>query len=375
MKKNIAIFIGGKSPEHEVSVITGLQMLENLNKSEYNPILIFVSKDGDFFEVVDIKSRKEFFKNTRREVFFGFDSKEKKPIILTNDGGRRVLYCALSSLHGGEGESGMMAGFFRTINIPFSSTDVESAVICMNKNLSKKEVLEEGVPVIESKSFKSFLIKENIDLCKQDCLQIGLPLIIKPVHLGSSIGIKIVKSEIDLELALLESAQLDNEILVEKFVSPMVEYNCSVKMIGGKIITSEIEQPLNKDEILSFEDKYKRGGKKTGGSGMASLPRKLPVEISVELKNTIKEYSKKVYIACRCKGTVRIDFIFWQDKLFFNEINPIPGSLAYYLWEVEGISFKDQLTEMIEQSVYDFKQSDSLNYVYQTDIIKKFIDA
>jgi D-alanine-D-alanine ligase len=75
------------------------------------------------------------------------------------------------------------------------------------------------------------------------------------------------------------------------------------------------------------------------------------------------------------EGTVRIDFIFWQDKLFFNEINPIPGSLAYYLWEVEGISFKDQLTEMIEQSVYDFKQSDSLNYVYQTDIIKKFIDA
>ncbi len=368
--KNILIFIGGKSPEHEVSVITGLQVLENIDRKKYIPFLIYISKDGVFWNIENAKNRKDFLSKNREEVSFGFCQKELKPFFKNIYSSEKIsIDCAINCLHGGVGECGGMAGFFESLNIPFSSTSVESSVLSMNKDLSKKI---SKVNVVDSETFLSSDLKNDFVGSLNKCKNLGLPVIIKPVHLGSSIGIKVAKNEIELELFLKEVLFLDDQIMVEKFLENIVEYNCSAKKINGLIYVSEVENPISSSGILSFSEKYQKGGKKSA-SGMASLVRNLPAKIPKELRVEIQDMTKNIYKNLKCKGVVRIDFIYSNDKLYFNEINPIPGSLSYYLWETEGISFKDQISENIEQSIKDFDLNSS-NFIYKTDIIKKFIE-
>lgn len=371
--KNIIVFFGGASPEHEVSIITGLQILENIDRHLYNPIPVFVSEKGQFFKLNDIGNRKDFSLRNKTGITFGFDEKEKKPYISTGFFSKVYIYCAINTLHGGNGESGPIAGLLDSYNIPYTSTNVESSAICMNKALAKKQV-EDSIPVIPGQSFLSKEIKKSIkDIAINLTEKIGLPIIVKPVHLGSSIGIKIAKTTTELELYMLEASHLDTEILAEKYISDISEFNCSVRTLDRNVETSAIERPMTKTEILSFSDKYQRGGKKTSG-GMASLSRELPANISDVLEKKIKDFSTHIYKACKCKGVVRIDFI--QDKegkIYFNEINPIPGSMAFYLWEVLGIPFKQQISELIEESVHDKELGESVNFVHKTDIIEKFI--
>ena len=371
--KNIIVFFGGASPEHEVSIITGLQIFENIDREIYNPIPVYVSEKGVFFKLNKINSRKDYNPDSKTSMSFGFDEKEKKPYISTGLFSKEYIHCAINTLHGGNGESGPLAGFLESYNIPYTSTNVESSVICMNKALAKK-IVEDAVPVLQGQSFSSKEIKKNIkNISTLIQEKIGLPIIVKPVHLGSSIGIKIAKTTTELELHLLEASHLDTEVLAEKYVSDISEFNCSVRTRNGNIETSAIERPRTQAEILSFSDKYQRGGKKTSG-GMASLSRELPANISSDLEEKIKDYSTKIYKICKCKGVVRIDFI--QDtegKIYFNEINPIPGSMAFYLWEILGITFKQQISELIEESIQERKLSESVTFVHKTDIIEKFI--
>lgn len=372
--KNVLVFFGGKSPEHEVSVITGLQIFEFIDRKIYKPIPIFVTTKGEFYQLKEIKNRKDFTLDGKTKVTFDYSEESKTPYLLAN-GEKTKIYCAVNTLHGGYGESGQMAGLFEIYNIPFTSTTLESAVICMNKNFAKEEVSKfsiptvKGIPVISEEIIPN--PKKVVDKIVQE---INLPVIIKPVHLGSSIGIKIAETKIELELGLLEASHIDTEVLVEKFLENITELNCSVRTLNGEIITSEIERPIPKDKLLSFSEKYEKGGKKTSG-GMASLSRELPANISPDVHNKISEYSKKVYPACRCKGLVRIDYIVSKEgEIFFNEINPIPGSMAFYLWEVMGIPFKKLLTEIIEESRIDNIKKKQTNYIHKTEIIKNFID-
>jgi D-alanine-D-alanine ligase len=372
--KNVLIFFGGASPEHEVSVITGLQVFENIDRNQYNPIPIYVSPKGKFLKLNSIKNRKDFSINSKSDVFFGFEEKTQKAYFFSKNSNKKYIYSAVNTLHGGNGESGQMAGFFESNFIPYTSSNVESSVICMNKTFSKKTVSENGIPVLKSLSFLSTEIRDNIkNIVSNIIKEIGIPIIIKPAHLGSSIGIKIAKTPIGLELGLLEASYLDTEIMVEEYLQDILEFNCSVRKIKGKIIVSEIEKPISKEDILSFSEKYEKGGKKVTG-GMASLSRELPANIPTEKYKEIQNFSSKIYKICKCKGVVRIDFIQSNTgDIFFNEINPIPGSMAFYLWEVMGIPFRQQLSELIEESVHEYKVSKTINYIHKTDIIKNFI--
>lgn len=371
--KNILVLFGGASPEHEVSVITGLQIFENIDRDLYNPIPVFVSEKGQFYKLKPIATRKDYSLGTKTNITFGFDEKEKKPYISSGLFSKEYIHCAINTLHGGNGESGPIAGLLESYSIPYTSTNVESSAICMNKALAKK-LVDNCVPILPSQSFTSSEINKNTKNIGSTIAQnVGLPVIVKPVHLGSSIGIKIAKDATELELYLLEASHIDTEVMAEKYLSNISEFNCSVRTHNGKTETSAIERPMTKTEILSFSDKYQRGSKKTSG-GMASLSRELPANISLDLEKKIREFSIKIYEACKCKGVVRIDFI--QDtggEIYFNEINPIPGSMAFYLWEVLGIPFKQQISELIEESVHNKELGESVNFVHKTDIIEKFI--
>lgn len=377
MKKIVLVMFGGISAEHEVSIITGLQVVEKMNKELYEPLAVYVNKQGHFFLMPSLRSRRDFINGKQVNASFGLDSSGG---YLKTEGltGKKIYpYAAYLAFHGGTGESGPMQGLLESVNIPFTSVAQEAAVITMNKQLAKQVLHGTMVNTVPSLNLFAADIKQNSSQVSQSAINsLSLPLIVKPVHLGSSIGIKVAHTEVELEKALLEAAHIDSEILIEKFLTGFVEYNCSVRLINGEVQASEIEKPVSQDEILSFADKYQRGGKKTGGDGMASLQRELPANISAELRAEIQSVAKAAFKACRCKGMVRIDFMLTQSgELFLTEINPIPGSMAFYLWEATGISFTQQISDLIEQAVRDYSVITSSRLDYQSDIVEKFVQG
>lgn len=374
-KHSVLIMFGGIAPEHEVSIISGLQIAEHLDKSKYIPQVLYVTKKGEFHFIGELGSKKDFLKKRRENATFGRDEKGGY-IQLSGIFGQKIYpIAAFLAFHGGLGEGGALQGLLESVGIPFTSSGVEGSVLTMNKQLTKQLVKEAGIATVPGICVDTFSLREKYtQIAKESVALLGLPLIIKPAHLGSSIGISVAHNEGDLKRMLLEASYLDSELVIETFIPKYVEYNCSVRMQNGLLETSEIERPMGKDEILSFEDKYKKGAKKTGGSGMASLTRELPAKISDQLKATIQSFAKKAYVACRCKGLVRIDFMAAEDgNLYLTEINPIPGSLAFYLWEATGIQFKQQITDAIEQSIKDAATKRSYEIDYTTDIVEKFI--
>jgi D-alanine-D-alanine ligase len=283
-------------------------------------------------------------------------------------------YAAFLAFHGGLGERGSVQGLLESVGIPFTSSGHEASAITMNKELTRRVAESVKVSVAHGMSvFASEIKKDVTGIALAVTKKLSLPVIIKPVHLGSSIGLNIAKTQVELQKFLLEAAFIDNEILIEQYLSLTAEYNCAVRAVDGKLEASEIERPVSKDEILSFADKYQRGAKKSG-SGMASLSRELPAKIDEALKREIQNMAKKIFMACSCKGVVRVDFMLTTDKkLYLTEVNPIPGSMAFYLWEASGISFRQQISDLIEQAVRDDAQTQSMDLDYKTDIVEKFI--
>lgn len=375
MEKSLVIVaFGGISAEHEVSVVTGLQALEKVDTSRYTPYALYVSKQGEFLAYPKLRSRKEFLTHKPVHVSLGRD---ENGAFVKEDGimgGKQYPHAMFMAFHGGTGESGPMQGLCEAIGLPFTSSGIEGAVVTMNKALGKEVLSAHNLPVVEGVTVRS---TDNITEAKKHVLStLTLPVIVKPAHLGSSIGISIAKTEDELERHLMSATQMDSETVVERLLVGFKEYNCSVRMINGVVEASEVESPVAKDEILSFADKYQRGGgKKTGG--MASLNRELPARISAELRDRIQSTARAAFQATRCKGMARIDFMYTanDDKLYITEINPIPGSMAFYLWEATGLPFTQQITDLIEQAVADMRSASSKRLDYTSDIIEKFING
>lgn len=374
--KNILVLFGGQSAEHEVSIITGIQVLEQIDRKIYSPQAIYVTKKGILKYLPNLKSKKDFKPEKGLPIILGRD--EKGPFYKVDAlfGKKTRIDAAYLAFHGGGGEGGALQGFMESLGIPYTSPNTESSVISMNKVLAKEVFDKQGIDNVPWVRFFSIDIAENVNSCVDTATKkLSLPIIIKPAHLGSSIGISIARTKIELKKCLLAASQFDSEVLVEKLISGYKEYNCAVRLVDGKVKTSEIEKPTSQDEILSFADKYIRGGSKKQ-SGMASLARDLPAKISKKLKSEIEELSKKAFIACRCKGMVRIDFMVTKSgKIYLTEINAIPGSMAFYLWEASGVSFTKQITDLIEQSINDFASQQSFTLDYESDIVNKFISS
>jgi D-alanine-D-alanine ligase len=374
MQKDIIITFGGDSPEHDVSIITALQAWQHVDKAKYKTHLIYFDRENKPYYFKKLKTKKDFYKTQRILITFGKD--KKGGYFRTNNLFSSKIYpeANLMCFHGGTGESGSLAGLFEILNIPFSSSSLESSALCMNKIISKKIVSESDVNIVESVyKTRAEIQKNSLGATTDIVSKLKLPLIVKPAHLGSSVGIKVARTQLELEKALKETSYLDDQVLIEKYLENIVEYNISIFRYKSEIQHSEIERPKPKDEILSFTDKYRSGQKKTGSNaGMASLSRELPAQISDEMKQKIRFVGEKIYNLLQCKGLVRIDFIYHNEILYFNEINPIPGSLSYYLWEPLGIQYSELLDMMIENAIWESQNKVRVKYE-SSDIVKTFI--
>jgi D-alanine-D-alanine ligase len=382
MKWNLGVFFGGASVEHEVSVISALQAIRNMKGEEYEIHGIYITKDGRFFtgdKVKDIENYKDIpalLKQSTQVTLTKKDGQVKlvelcpkrfrKPMEQTID-------FAFPIVHGTNCEDGSLQGYFEVLGLPYAGCDVVSSAVGMDKVLFKQVMKENGLPVVEGVSFYARDFVRNQEKWVEEIEKLGYPVIVKPANLGSSVGI----SKADNRSALLEkinlAASFASKLLVEKAVTGLREINCSVVGDVNNCTPSVCEEPVMSDEILSYTDKYQRGGGKSKNSGMASLDRLIPAPIDEEKRQEICNLSCDVFKALGCNGVVRIDYLMDtndNNKVYVNEINTIPGSLAFYLWEAKGVKYPDLLEQVIECGKKRQREKEQLMFTYDTNILE-----
>ncbi len=331
--KKIAVFFGGKSVEHDISVITGMQALA-ATEGKYDVYPIFVNKNGEFLyskhyrEINDVKTVKgeKIFFSPGDKTMYKF--KNRKPVA--------EIEAALMCMHGINGEDGSLGGLLQLCNIPYTSPGIFASSAAMDKEMFKILLKGLDIPFIEYEIFTT---------CKTPTL--NYPLIVKPARLGSSIGISMAKNDNEFQKALETAFIFDNRCIVERAVLDKREFNCAAVRINGKVALSDIEEPVLWQDFLTFDDKY------NAKKGFKSVRKKFPADIDDKLKQEIEFYTKKIYESINAKGVVRADFIYdnTQKKLYINEINTIPGSLGFYLFEKKRIDFEGLIEIMLYEAV------------------------
>lgn len=380
MKTRVAMMFGGKSVEHEVSVITGIQALMNMNTDKYDVIPVYMTKKNEMYigdEIGNIDSYKDIdalLKKSQRVIMVNEDGKVGfLPYPLKKFGKNNLIEfdVAFPAVHGTNVEDGAFQGYLKTMGIPFVGCDVTASAIGMDKYIMKAILKEHEIPVLDAKLYtlSDYSNIENLMNCVEESF--GYPVIVKPVNLGSSVGISVAKNRIELANSVDDAFRYATKVLVEHAISNLREINCSVLGNENEAEASECEEPLHTEDILSYEDKYVSNAKGSGSKGMASVSRKIPADLSTEKREEVRELAVKSFKALGCNGVSRIDFMIDEDtgKLYFNEINTIPGSLAFYLWEPIGVSYKDLLDKMIQLAIKRVREEESLTFTFETNIL------
>lgn len=379
MKKTILVAFGGASPEHEVSVITAHQAIAALKNDDlYHVKPLYISKSGRWLtgeyllELNHFTDLKKIEANTN-PCFFT-QNKMGATVLVENSknwfsGSNEVIIdTVFVAFHGSKGENGAFQGICEMYNLPYTGSGVMASSIGMDKVAAKSLCRAHGIPVVDGVDFYESEWVENESIIVDQIEKLGYPAIIKPVHLGSSIGVEIVKNRESLIAGVESAFKYDRHILVEKVVKPLMEINCSVLGSLRQSRVSVCERPVGKEEILSFQDKYMA---EKGAKGMASADRVIPADISDSLSKQIQDCSQKIFRLLSCSGVARLDFLVQSDsgQFFFNEINTIPGSFSFYLWKESGVSFPDLMKEMIDLAESEYRQRGRQIQSYDTNLL------
>ncbi len=385
MKLKVAVLFGGKSTEHEISIISAIQAIGYINADKYEVIPVYITKNNDFYVGESIGNIEEYthipqlLNKSTRVIWVKEGEKVSLMRYPMKKFGNNVITqvdLAFPIVHGTNVEDGTLQGYLATLGLPVVGCDVLSSAVGMNKYVMKTVLKDNGIPVLDCKCY-TWKDYEDVDaLVSKIESAFTYPVIIKPLNLGSSIGIKVAKDRDELLEALDLGFEFSKKILVERAISNLKEINCSVLGDYESAEASECEEPVNSDEILSFEDKYisgSKGGAKTGGSkGMASLKRKIPADISSEMRDKIRKMAVDAFIALGCSGVSRIDFMIDMDtnEVYLNEINTIPGSLAFYLWEPLGMKYEHLLDNMIQLALKADRENHKVVYSFETNVLE-----
>ncbi len=382
MKTQVALVFGGRSVEHEVSVISGLQAYMNIDTDRYDVTPVYMTKSGEFYvgdHIGDIDCYKDIpglISRSRRVIWINEDGGVKMRGYPSGLLGRRYeksVDIVFPVVHGTNVEDGALQGFFKTLGVTFVGCDVCASAVGMDKYVTKTVLKEAGVPVLDGKLYTMADYQEIDKLISSIEETFGYPVIIKPVDLGSSVGISIAHDRRGLTESLDDAYRYASVVLAEHAISNLREINCSVLGDENEAEASECEEPMHTEEILSYEDKYVSGAKGGKSRGMASVSRKIPADIPAEKRELIRDMAVRSFKALRCNGVARIDFMIDEDngEIYFNEINTIPGSLAFYLWEPLGVPYKELLTRMIELARKRERTERSLTFTFDTNILDR----
>ena len=388
MKLKLAVLFGGKSTEHEISIISAIQAIGHLDKEKYDVIPVYMTKNNDFYVGEDIGKIEEYthipqlLKKSTQVMWVKENDKVSLVRYPMKKFGNNVITqvdIAFPIVHGTNVEDGNLQGYLATLGLPVVGCDVLSSAVGMNKYVMKTVLKDNNIPVLDCKCY-SWKDYEDVDaLVEKIEAAFKYPVIIKPINLGSSIGIKKASDREGLYEALELGFEFSKKILVEPAIENLKEINCSVLGDYEEAEASECEEPINSDEILSFEDKYiggakgsAKGGESSGSKGMASLKRKIPADISDEMRDKIRKMAVDAFICLGCSGVSRIDFMIDMDNnnVYLNEINTSPGSLAFYLWEPLGMKYQHLLDNMINLALKADRENHKVVYSFETNVLE-----
>ena len=352
--KSVAVFFGGRSVEHDVSIITGVLTLNSIDKQKYNVLPVYVDKDGKWLTgdvLKDIDGYKELnYKKLKRVVLLGGEN-----VLYAVKGKRLVklaeISCAINCMHGGDGENGALIGVLRLSGVACASPDILTSSVCMDKRFTK--TVMKGLKV-KALPYKILTAVEQIKEFKPT----DYPLFVKPNLGGSSVGATRVEREDELGRAVSYALSFGAEVIVEPALSDFIEINCAgYRLSDGSVKVSECERPIGRTDTLSFSDKYE-GGK-----------RIFPADIDKAQADKIKSITKRVYEKLGCSGVIRIDFFIKDDEIFLNEVNTVPGSLAYYLFGDTLKSFSGMIDQLIATAELKFNKERSIKSEFKSGIL------
>ncbi len=358
-KINIGVIIGGRSVECEISLISGSQAYLNLDDTKYNKKLFYLDKTNKLY-IGNCLENIETFKtnnytdlkevsliNKNNQVYYYIINKPRKlyPIDIF-----------IPAVHGYGVEDGTISGYLDMYNATYTSSDLIPSAVIQDKATTKA--------VLDKYNINN--VDYQILLSNKDEVKLDLPLIIKPSYLGSSIGISIARTYDELNEGINNAFKYTNKVLLEKLLTNFKEYNCAVIKNKEKYITSSIEEVLHTKDILSFVDKYEDNNKISDSSN-----RIIPANISIDLKNKINELSVYIYKIFNLSGVIRIDYLYdtQNEILYVNEINNIPGSLAFYLFEPNNITFKELLDILIHNAIINKHHKNNLITYFKSNVL------
>lgn len=382
MKITVAVLFGGKSVEHEISVISAVQAMGYLDKEKYELVPVYITKTGKMYTgekltgIENYKDIKSLLAACRQVVLTNLDGRcvlLPYPMKLGYKKHIKAIDVAMPIVHGTNVEDGALQGFLKTLDVPFVGCDVLSSAVGMDKHVMKLVFQDAGIPVLPCQCLlKRDYFADESAMIGQIEEKFSYPVIVKPVNLGSSVGISKAKNREELVEALDLAFRFAPKVLVERAITNLREINCSVLGDVYEAEASECEEPLNATDILSYEDKYMSGGKGSKGSGMANLSRKIPADIPAELRQQIRDMAVQGFQALGCCGVSRIDFMIdtTENKVYLNEINTIPGSLSFYLWKPVGVEYPQLLDRMIRLALKRAREEGEITYSFDTNVLE-----
>lgn len=380
MKTNVAVFFGGRSVEHEISVISALQAIHAFNVERYNIVPIYISKQGRWYtgnDLLDIRNYKDMNGLTSKctEVFmrpeYGDYNLYKAETSMFSKRNTVVaeLHVVIPVLHGTNGEDGIFEGLLETIGIPFAGCNTLSSANGMDKITMKMILKECDIPVVDYVWFTDRQwFNEREQLIAKIEEKIGYPVIVKPANLGSSVGIGKASNREELIEKVNHAEKFSQRIIVEDMIEQLQEINCSVLGDADEHESSVCEEPIKTGDFLSYEDKYMGGSK--SAKGMQASEKRIPADLPVEISEKIRHMAGETFRVLSCHGVSRIDVMIDRkdNSIYVNEINTIPGSLSFYLWEATGISFEKLMDRLVELAFKRKRLTDQKTFTYDQNI-------
>lgn len=374
MKINIGVIFGGKSVEHEISIITAIQAMDNIDKEKYEIIPIYISKDLQWYTggcLRFIDTFKDFDLLKRYTAKVNLVNKDGR-FILQRTKGFKNEYCelhlAFPIVHGANVEDGSIQGYLNLIGIPYVGSNTYSAAVGQDKVFTHQLLQAINIPVTKYVWFgERFYRNKKEELFKQ-IDELNYPLIIKPATLGSSIGIEVIERKEELDSTIERVFKYDNKLIIEEEIEDVTEYNCSVLLTPKGNITSDIEEIKCNKAIREYRDKYI-----DDNDNDALIKRIYPAKISEKLKTEIETISLTAFKMLNMKATARIDFLYdnKNKKLYVNEINTIPSCFTHHLWESRNISYRELLNIMIEDAIKSVTKKEGMTLTLDSEILKE----
>jgi len=377
VKINVGVIFGGRSVEHEISIISALQAIHSIDRNKYNVVPIYITKQGQFYtgealtEIENFKDLDQLVSRCKQIVIANHKGEiviSEYPPSMFRKGRLGTLDVALPVVHGTNVEDGTLQGYLEMLNLPYAGCNVLSSALGMDKIAMRMVLKEAGLPVLDYVWFYSKRwFSDPAGVYEEIESRLAYPVIVKPANSGSSVGVTPAANREELEDALDLAASFSNRIIVEPKVVNLREINCSVLGDYEKAIPSVCEEPISTEQILSYKDKYMG----EGGKGMGGAKRRLPADLPADQTAWIQELAVKTFHVLDCSGVSRIDFLIdtASDQVYVNEINTIPGSLSYYLWEASGKSFAELTEELIQLALKRKRERDNLVFSYETKIL------